>query len=49
MSVEIVYMCEKNSNEKSWNLKNSLEIFDAKLFAIFQILKWMQSFDLEKI
>ena len=42
-------MCERNSDEKLWNLKNSLEVFDAELFAIFQTLKWMQSFDLEKI
>ncbi len=49
VSAEIVYMCERNSDEKFWNLKNSLEVFDAELFAIFQALKWMQSFNLEKI
>ena len=41
-------MCGRNSGEKSWNLENSLEVFDAELFAIFQALKWTQSFDLEK-
>ncbi len=49
VNARIVYMCERNSNEKSWNLENSLEVFDAELFAIFQLLKWTQSFDLEKI
>ncbi len=49
VSAEIVYMCKRNSDEKFWNLKNSLEVFDAELFAIFQALKWMQSFNLEKI
>jgi hypothetical protein len=44
----IAYMCGRNSDEKSWNLENSLEVFDAELFAIFQALKWTQSFDLEK-
>jgi len=49
VNVRIVYMCERNSDEKLWNLKNSLEVFDAELFAIFQTLKWTQSFNLEKI
>ncbi len=49
MNARIVYMCERNNDEKSWNLENSLEVFDAELFAIFHILKWTQSFDLEKI
>ena len=35
----IAYMCGRNSGEKSWNLGNSLEVFDAELFAIFQALK----------
>jgi len=42
-------MYERNNDEKLWNLKNSLEVFDAELFAIFQALKWMQSFNLKKI
>jgi len=49
VSARIVYMYKRNSDEKSWNFKNNLEVFDAELFAIFQTLKWMQSFDLEKI
>ena len=49
VNVKIVYMCKRNNDEKSWNLENSLEVFDAELFAIFQALKWMQSFDLRKI
>jgi len=44
----IAYMSGRNSGEKSWNLGNSLEVFDAELFAIFQALKWTQSFDLRK-
>ncbi len=46
VSAEIVYMYERNIGEKFWNLENSLKVFDAKLFMIFQALKWMQSFDL---
>ena len=49
VSARIVYMYKRNSDGKSWNFKNNLEVFDAELFAIFQTLKWMQSFDLEKI
>ena len=44
----IAYMSGRNSGEKSWNLGISLEVFDAELFAIFQALKWTQSFDLGK-
>jgi len=49
VNAEIIYIYERNSNEKSWNFKNNLEVFDAELFAIFQALKWTQSFDLKKI
>ena len=49
VSAKIVYMYKRNSDEKSWNLKNNLEIFNTELFAIFQALKWTQSFDLKKI
>ncbi len=42
-------MYKRNKDEKSQNLENSLEVFDAELFAIFQTLKYTQSFDLEKI
>jgi len=49
VDADLVYMTERNSNEKFWNLENSLKVFDAELFTIFQALKWMQSFDLEKI
>ncbi len=49
VSARIIYMYERNNDEKLWNLKNSLEVFDAELFAIFQALKWMQSFNLKKI
>jgi len=49
VSAGIVYMCKRNSDEKLQNLKNSLKVFDAELFAIFQALKWTQRFDLEKI
>ncbi len=48
-NAKIIYINEKNSDEKFWNLKNSLKVFDAELFAIFQTLKWTQSFDLKKI
>jgi len=42
VSARIAYVCERNSDEKSWNLENSLEVFDVELFAIFQALKWTQ-------
>jgi len=48
VGAEIAYMSGRNSGEKFWNLGNSLEVFDAELFAIFQALKWTQSFDLRK-
>ncbi len=49
VNADLVYMTERKSNERFWNLENSLEVFDAELFAIFQILKWTQSIDLKKI
>lgn len=49
VSAGLAYMSERNSDEKSWNLENSLKVFDAELFAIFQVIKWMQSFNLSKI
>jgi len=49
VNAEIIYMYERNNDEKFWNLKNSLKVFNAELFAIFQALKWTQSFNLEKI
>ncbi len=48
VSASLAYMSERNSDEKSWNLENSLKVFNAELFAIFQAIKWTQSFDLEK-
>lgn len=48
MSAGLAYMFERNSGKKSWNLENSLQVFDAELFAIFQAIKWTQSFDLGK-
>ncbi len=49
VNVKIIYIYEINNDEKFWNLKNSLKIFNVKLFTIFQALKWIQSFNLEKI
>jgi len=48
VSTDLAYMSERNNGEKSWNLETTLEVFDTELFAIYQVLKWMQSFDLGK-
>jgi len=48
IDTDLVYMSEKNIDENFWNLETTLDVFDTELFAIYQVLKWMQSFDLEK-
>ena len=35
MNTDLVYMFEKNTDEKFWNLETTLEVFDAELFAIY--------------
>jgi hypothetical protein len=48
VGADLAYMSGRNTGEKFWNLGNTLEVFDAELFAIYQAIKWTQSFDLGK-
>jgi len=35
VDTDLVYMSERNTDEKFWNLETTLEVFDAELFAIY--------------